>query len=123
MLRCFDAKLEVLMSRRIDRKQLIRDYKARKTPRGVFAVRSTTGLVWVGASTNLDGAKNGLWFILDSGNYKDHALQQEWNELGSDAFRFEVVEKLEDEVSELRMRDVLAARKQEWVKKLAATAI
>lgn len=111
------------MAKNIDRKQIIRDYKARKTPRGVFAVRSTSGRVWVGSSPNLDGAKNGLWFILDSGNYKEKALQQEWNDLGPDAFQFEIVEKLDDDVSDLRMRDVLAARKDEWVKKLAAIAI
>ncbi len=111
------------MRKNLDRKQLIRDYKARKTPRGVFAVRSSSGRVWVGASTNLDGAKNGLWFILDNGNYKDKTLQQEWNELGADAFQFEIIEKLDDDVSDLRMRDVLAARKQKWVKKLVATPI
>ncbi len=107
----------------IDRKQLIRDYKARKTPRGIFAVRSSSGRVWVGASPNLDGAKNGLWFILDAGNYKDQELQREWNQLGADAFQFEIVEKLADDVSDLRMRDVLAARKEEWVKKLGAASL
>ncbi len=111
------------MSARIDRRQIIRDYKMRKTPRGIFAVRSSSGRVWVGSSPNLDGAKNGLWFILDNGNYKDKALQQEWKELGAGAFQFEIVEKLGDDVSDLRMRDVLAAKKEEWVRKLEATAI
>lgn len=111
------------MPRDIDRKRLIREYKERKTPRGVFAIRSTSGHVWVGASMNLDGAKNGLWFILSNGNYKDRTLQAEWNELGEQAFQFEIVEKLGDDVSDLRVRDVLAQRKDYWARQLAAQTV
>jgi hypothetical protein len=111
------------MSPHVDRKQIIRDYKARKTPRGIYAVRSASGKVWVGSSMNLDGAKNALWFFLTNGNYKDNALQAEWNTLGEQAFAFEIVEKLSDEVSDLRVRDVLDQRRLHWTTHLGAQAL
>ena len=43
-----------------ERKEVVRKFKERKPLLGVFAVRCTaTGLVWVGASRNLDATRNG----------------------------------------------------------------
>jgi hypothetical protein len=108
---------------RIDRKQVIRDYKARKTPSGIFAMRSVSGQVWVDCSMNLDGAKNRLWFVLRGGNFKNSALQTEWNSLGEGSFQFQILETLSHEVSELRIRDILNERKQFWTARLQARAL
>jgi hypothetical protein len=107
----------------IDRKQVIRDYKARKTPRGIFAMRSVSGQVWVDCSMNLDGAQNRRWFVLRGGNFKNSALQTEWNSLGERSFQFQILETLSDEVSEFRIRDILNERKQFWTARLQARAL
>ena len=79
-----------------------------------------TGEVWVGASMNLDGARNGLWFFLGGGNYKDTALQAAWNAHGEQAFQYEVLEKLDDDVAARRVSDVLKERKSHWLGQLRA---
>lgn len=105
----------------MDRKEIIREYKARTTPRGVFAVRCVaTGEVWVGSSMNLDGARNRLWFTLGYGNHKDALLQARWNAQGEKAFEYEVLEKLDDEVSALRVGDILKERTSHWLAQLHA---
>src|SRR5258708_7343466 len=44
---------------RMTRKEAIKEYKARKIARGVFAVRcTTTGHVWIDAALNLEAARN-----------------------------------------------------------------
>jgi hypothetical protein len=109
------------MSSNIDRKEIIREYKARATPRGVFAMRClATGEVWVGSSMNLDGARNRILFSLGTGHYKDAALQARWNAHGEQAFQYEVLEKLDDDVSALRVGDVLKERSSHWLAQLRA---
>ena len=101
------------MSPNVNRKEAIREYKMRKVSRGVFAVRcKATGQAWIDSSPNLDGAKNGLWFQLREGLHRDKSLQQEWNTHGGEAFQFEVLEMLDDDVVPLGVTDLLR-RKEE----------
>lgn len=81
------------MGSNIRRKEAIREFKERKTPRGVFALRCTvTGHVWVDSSRNLDASKNSLWFVLGHGSHHNHPLQTEWNTHGMQAFQYEILE-------------------------------
>ncbi len=99
-----------------ERKRAIDAYKDRKPRQGVFAVRcASTGHVWVGASPHLDAARNGLWFMLRTGSYRDASLQLEWRAHGEPGFRFEVLEELEADVSPLLVRDLLREKKAHWV--------
>jgi hypothetical protein len=108
------------MQSKIDRKQAVRDYKERKIPRGVYAVRCTaTGRVWVGSAPNLEAAKNRTWFSLRMGNAIDRSLQVEWNAQGADTFVFEVLETLED-VNEMSVADLLKEKRAAWVSRLGA---
>jgi hypothetical protein len=107
-----------------DRKAVAREYKARKSPRGIFALRcAPSGDVWVGASMDLSGAKNALWFFLSNGHHKDTTLQAQWNSHGERAFQFEVVEKVDDDISALRIADVLKERKGHWTARLDARTL
>jgi hypothetical protein len=100
------------------RKRLSDEYKTRPKHRGIFAVRCTpTGRTWVGASPNLDAAKNGLWFTLRIGSARDAALVAEWQAHGEDAFRFEVLEELEDDVPAMLVNDQLLQKKREWAER------
>ena len=97
------------------RKRAIADYKSRKMHRGVFAVRcALTGHVWVGASPNLDAAKNGLWFMLRLGSAREAALLAEWRTHGEDAFTFEVLEELDEDEQPMLVNDLLQSKKREW---------
>lgn len=81
-----------------DRKQILRDYRERKTPAGVFAVRcAATAEVWVGTTPDLSTRKNGVWFSLRLGSHPNRALQAVWTREGEGAFVFEVLEQLPDE--------------------------
>ena len=109
------------MASAIDRKEAIRKFKERKTPRGAFAVRCrATGRVWVGASRNLDAARNGAWFCLRQGGYYDKSLQAEWNAQGEAAFEYEVLERIEDDVAPLAVPDLLKETAARWVERLGA---
>lgn len=72
---------------------------------------------------NLDGAKNRLWFSLINGTHKDQVLQARWKALGDQAFEFEVLERLSDEISDLRIRDVLGERESHWTQLLHARSL
>jgi hypothetical protein len=101
------------------KKEAIRQYKERKPCIGIYAVRcAITGRVWVGSSRNLDATRNGIWFSLRSGAHREQALQQEWTAHGESAFRYEVLEKLKEDVATLLVADLLKARKQHWMTEL-----
>ncbi len=105
------------------KRQAIRDYKERKPRMGIYAVRCLeTGEVWVGQSRNLDAQQNRLWFSLRLGSERNTALQQAWDNHGSQAMSFEVMAKLgEEEVAfpDSRLKELLA----EWSERLAAMPI
>ena len=112
------------MSSKIARKEAVKEFKARKVARGVYAVRcAATGQVWVESSPNLDASRNGVWFCLRHGNHHNKALQSEWNSHGADAFQFEILQQLDEDVAELAVKDVLKERKRHWVAQLAAHPI
>jgi hypothetical protein len=103
------------------RKEAIREYKERKTPRGIFSVRCTpNGRVWVGSSRNLDASKNSYWFGLRMGGHLDRSLQAEWTAQGEEAFTYEVLETFDDDVHPMELNDLLKRKQAEWVLKLDA---
>ena len=103
------------------RKEAIREYKERKTPRGIFVIRcNPSGRVWVGASRNLDASRNSAWFGLRMGAHLDKTLQQAWSLNGEQAFDYEVLEKFDDDLHPLELSDLLKAKQTEWVSKLGA---
>jgi hypothetical protein len=108
----------------VNRKEAIAEYKNRKTPRGTFAVRfADDGLVFVDAAPDLDAARNRLLFSLRLGGHDNKALQAEWNAHGESAFRYEVLEKIEDDLAPMAWQDLLKDKKKEWINRLGAQAI
>jgi hypothetical protein len=106
------------------RKAATREFKERKPPCGVFAVRSTTtGHMWVGAFTNLDSMRNRLWFALGQGAHRDRALQEEWNEHGEQSFQYEILEKFDDEMCPIEVNDRLKDGKRHWADRLGARTL
>jgi hypothetical protein len=107
-----------------DRKALIADYKDRETIAGVFAVIcSATGRVWVGQSRHIDTQQNGLWFSLKMGGSPFRSLQTEWNAHSADSFRFEQLDRLAPDLSDMARKDELKKRAALWIVRLGAEAL
>jgi hypothetical protein len=104
------------------RKEAIREFKERKTPRGIFCVKRGTD-VWVGSYPNLDAARNGVWFALRMGSHPNKAMQASWNEHGEDAFAFEVLEKFDEDLAPMTLNDLYKARTRHWMEQLGAMPV
>lgn len=89
---------------------------------GVFRVRNTTnGKSFIGSSVDLPAMLNRQQAQLGFGSHPNRALQKDWQELGPQAFAFEILDtlKAKDEpgynpASDLRLLEEL------WLEKLAA---
>lgn len=107
-----------------DRKAMIADYKDRETVAGVFAVIcSATGRAWVGQSRHIDTQQNGLWFALKLGSSPYKSLQTEWKAHGADSFRFEQLDRLAPDLSDMARKDELKRRAALWIARLGAEAL
>lgn len=68
---------------------------------GVFQVRNTvSNKVFVGSSLNLDAIWNRIRTELKFGGHRNEALQKDWNELGEENFRFEMLSEVEEKAGE-----------------------
>jgi hypothetical protein len=106
-----------------DRKTRIREYKDTPRPAGVFQIRNTVNKrSLIGSTTDLPGMLNRQRFQLENGSHPDRELQKEWNELGSDAFEFATLDRLEpnDDPGYDPTED-LAVLKKIWIEKLTAS--
>ena len=98
------------------RHDLIREYKERAKPAGVFQIKNTAnGKVLLGSSKNLEGPLNMHEFMLRTGHHQNQTLQQEWNEYGADKFVFEILEtvKVRDDPN-FNLDDELTLLEQIW---------
>ncbi len=108
----------------MNKKEMIAEYKNRKPPRGAYVLRFTDdGPGFVDAVPDLDAARNGLLFALRINAHRNKELQAEWDAHGEAAFRYEVLEKLEDDLAPMAWRDQLKDLKKKWVEKLSAIAV
>ena len=102
------------------RQDLIREYKERKKPAGIFQVRNTVnGKILLGSSLNLEGPLNSHKFMLTIGKHRNEVLQKDWDEFGEDKFVFETLEvvKVNDD-PDFNLEDELTLLEQIWIEKL-----
>jgi hypothetical protein len=105
----------------MDRKALVREYKETPRPMGVYRIRNTvSGTSLVASSKNLTANINRDQFQLKGGLHTNASLQRDWDELGPEAFEFEILDQLEppelgdyDPTDDLRELEVL------WCEKLS----
>jgi hypothetical protein len=103
------------------RKALVAAYKERPTIAGVFAVVCTaSGQSWVGQSRHIDTQQNGLWFALRQGACPYRSLQAAWLAHDEQDFRFEQLDRLAPDVSDLTRGDELKKRARLWAERLQA---
>jgi len=101
------------------KKELKQQYKEMKTEGGVYQIRNTkNNKVFVAATPNLKTI-NGRRGMLVGGVHKNRQLQEEWNQLGEEAFVFEVLEVLEEkEEGFFDKADELKKMEKKWIDKL-----
>jgi group I intron endonuclease len=102
------------------RKELIRNYKERQKPAGVFQIKNNVnGKVLLGSSLNLEGPLNSHRFMLTTGNHRNKALQNDWNAFGENHFVFEILEtvKVTDDPY-FSLKDELALLEEIWLERL-----
>jgi hypothetical protein len=104
------------------RRDLVRDYKERKSVAGVYAVRCVpSGEVWTAGSRNIDAQQTSLWFGLRNGGHINRGMQASWTAHGEAAFSFEVLERIDDEaLTPQGALDRLKVRQQHWLETLGA---
>jgi hypothetical protein len=106
------------------RRHAAQQYKTRSPNRGVYAVRCVpTQQVWVGTAQDLFAAHNRLWFALRTHAHRGGTLQAEWAASGEDAFRFEVLEVFEPDVSTITLKDLLKDKRRHWAAQLSAEVL
>lgn len=104
------------MDRKKELKQL---YKEMKTEGGIYQIRNTkNNKVFVTYTPNFKTI-NGRRGMLAGGVHKNRQLQEEWNQYGSEAFVFEVLEVLkEKEEGFFDRADELKKLEKKWLEKL-----
>jgi hypothetical protein len=106
------------------RKAAVAAYRERKIAAGIYAVRCiANGAVWVGQAPDLSTIQNRLWFTLRLGNCPHRSLQDAWGAEGAEAFKFEILERLDEEEIEFVRVRLLKARLMHWAEKLQAICI
>lgn len=79
----------------MDRKAMIREYKETPRPMGIFQIKNTVnGKICIGSSVNLPAILNRYKAELKLGSCRNKALQEDWNQFGSEMFEFTELEVL-----------------------------
>ena len=109
----------------VDRKAMLRAYKETPRPAGIFGVRNiVSGAVLLGATMNLPGTLNRQRFDLECGSHPNKVLQRDYDELGPEAFAFEVLDALEPaEDPSADLAEELATLEAMWRDRLAAEGV
>jgi group I intron endonuclease len=103
------------------RKELQKEYLERVKPSGVYQVKNIrNGKVLLGSSLNLEGPLNRHRFMLKIGSHTNKELQKDWNEMGPDAFIFEILEEVKrrDDDPNFNLKDELTLLEMIWLEKL-----
>ena len=107
-----------------DRKAALAAYRERKAVAGIYVVRcAATGEGWVGATRDIEKIWNRVAFSLRSGASPHRGMQAAWYVHGAEDFRFEALERLEEEPLDFARDKALAERAAAWRARLGAAAI
>ncbi|MDF2539765.1 MAG: transcriptional regulator, ArsR family [Herbinix sp.] len=100
------------------RKELQAEYKQLKTYMGVIKITNrTNGKIYITAYPNLKNRWVTIQSQLDMGMHMNRQLQKDWNELGSEAFEYEVLEEIDTEdISDVRWEAKQLEKK--WLEQL-----
>ena len=110
--------------RKDERKAAVAAWKEEKRRAGVWLVRCTaTGEVWVGAGRDLDAARNRFVFSMRQGSALHPDMKPALGAHGGEAFAFEEVETLPEDVEEIALPRELKDRRAAAAERLGAKTI
>jgi len=103
-----------------DQKTLIREYKERPKPAGVFQVKNNAnGKIYLASSLNVEGSLNKQEFMLSSGAHRNKALQADWKKFGRYQFTFEILQIVKiTEDPGFNVKDELSLLEEIWLEEL-----
>lgn len=100
------------------RKQLREQFKQMKTYMGIFKITNTTnGKIYIGNCPNVKNKWVTLQMQLNMNHFANAALQKDWNELGANAFHYEVLEQKEV-TEDIDRKWALKQMEKVWLEKL-----
>lgn len=105
----------------MDKKRLIREYKEKPKPMGVFRVlNAVEQRSLVGSSVDAPAALNRERFQLNAGLHPNARLQSDWNRLGAQSFQFELLDSLDpsDQSHTDRVADLVVLERL-WMERLS----
>lgn len=105
------------------RRAAVAAWKGKPADAGIYAFRQESGPVWVGASPRLSAIENRLRFSLRAGGPGPAGLLTAWAGAGGEGFRFEVLERLDPELTALERDIALKAALAAWRERLGAEAV
>lgn len=108
----------------MDRKALIREYKQRRPPMGIYRIHNIiSGNALVAASTDLPSMLNRHRAQLGMGGHSSRALQADWVEHGPGSFVFEILDTLTPpDQPDYDPIDDLTVLEDLWLEKLSLDA-
>ena len=81
---------------RINKKELINEYKNRKIVGGVYKItNSKSGSYWIDITTEIDKITNRFNFLKSTNTYFSLVMQDEWDKYGAESFNIEIVDRLD----------------------------
>ncbi len=98
------------------KKELIDAYKQRPVKGGVFRILNTVnGKVLIKAAINLEAEQNKFEFARKTETMY-YTLAKDWNEVGGEAFAFEILEETEQKADErpAMFKDRLKKMEEKW---------
>lgn len=103
-----------------NKKEMIQQYKKQTAVGGVYSLTNTaTGRKHVFSCPDLRGMENRFAFMKLTNSCVQLSLQEEWRQYGAQAFRFEVLETLEQKEAQTakEFREDLQTLESLWLEK------
>ncbi|KMT22569.1 GIY-YIG nuclease family protein [Clostridium cylindrosporum] len=103
------------------KKELQKEYKLTKPDMGIYIIRcEKLNKCYIDYDANLYGINNGILMRLQTGWHPNKILQKDFNELGVDEFKIEVLDKLEYSKDETKVdySDDLRELRETWKEEL-----
>lgn len=102
-----------------DKKAIKRAYKLRPPDQGVYQIRNlVNGKAFIGWAMDLNGKLNSERFQLRNGMHANRELQKDFDELGEEAFAFQVLDRLAPREGEIDPGPELKALEDLWLETL-----
>ncbi|WP_338754541.1 GIY-YIG nuclease family protein [Bacillus sp. FJAT-52991] len=101
------------------KKQLKQMYKEITVEAGVYQIKNNeNGKIFIGSTKNLK-TLNGLKLMLETDSHSNKELQEEWSQLGKNAFTFEVLEILKKQDDPyFNEKEALSEIEKKWLEQL-----